>query len=114
MMVTLDFAIPLGLLVNELITNCFKHSQQAGCAEICIGLVRNPVGDVLLTVSSVRSDELDTANGPSTTAEFSYQQGQGVEIITGLVDQIDGVMKDPRWQSICDGNHDRYSGRCSQ
>jgi two-component sensor histidine kinase len=100
MMVTLDFAIPLGLLVNELITNCFKHSYPRGGAEISIRLDRNAIGDVRLLVSSTRPDPPDagTPHGLPLTREFSYQQGQGIEIITGLVAQIDGVM------TIRDGN----------
>jgi two-component sensor histidine kinase len=52
MMVTLDFAIPLGLLVNELITNCFKHSHPRGCIEVSVTLDQDPVGDILLTVAA--------------------------------------------------------------
>jgi two-component sensor histidine kinase len=98
LIVTLDFAIPLGLLVNELLTNCFKHSYPSGCSEISVRLVRNAVGDVLLTVSSTNQELPETARGLNTTGDFSYTQGQGVEIITGLVAQIDGVMQ------VCDGN----------
>jgi two-component sensor histidine kinase len=98
LIVTLDFAIPLGLLVNELLTNCFKHSYPSGCSEISVRLVRNAVGDVLLTVSSTNQELPETARGPNTTGDFSYTQGQGVEIITGLVAQIDGVMQ------VCEGN----------
>ena len=92
--VTLDFAIPLALLVNELITNCFKHSQPQGCAEVSVRLVRDPVGDLLLTVASTRSHApgAECAQSLTATCASSYAHGLGVEIVMGLTAQIDGVM----------------------
>ena len=52
--VTLDFAIPLGLLVNELVTNCVKHAVPGCRTEIFLTLCRNAGDDVLLIVSVTR------------------------------------------------------------
>jgi two-component sensor histidine kinase len=93
-MVTLDFAIPLGLLVNELITNGFKHAHPLGCAEVFVTLEHDSVGDVVLTVAADQSCAADAESSQSLTATraSTYKQGLGVEITMGLAAQIDGVM----------------------
>ena len=98
MMVTLDFATPLGLLVNELITNCFKHAHPYGHVAISVNLQRNALGDVVLTVSSAWRNEPNVPSRSGGSREVSYLRGHGIEIITSLAAQIDGGM------TIRDGN----------
>jgi two-component sensor histidine kinase len=49
--VGLDFAIPLGLLVNELVTNSLKHAFPDGGGEIEVNLSRADGGELLLVVA---------------------------------------------------------------
>jgi hypothetical protein len=52
------------------------------------------VGDVLLTVAGDQSQpaEAEFSQTAMSGRQSSYQNGLGVEIITGLAAQIDGVM----------------------
>ena len=51
LMVTLDFAIPLGLVVTELVTNCLKHAFRQDNGRISVILHRNTKSEVVLIVS---------------------------------------------------------------
>jgi two-component sensor histidine kinase len=76
----LDFAIPLGLLVTELVTNALKHAFSDGVGRIRIVLKRRPDGRFDLTVA-------DNGTG---RPEVGGVQGLGSVIIAGLVSQLDG------------------------
>lgn len=78
----LDFAIPLGLLVTELVTNALKHAFRDGVGCIRVALKRRPDGRYDLTVA-------DNGVGHS---EGGGAQGLGSVIIAGLVAQLDGVI----------------------
>jgi PAS domain S-box-containing protein len=82
--VGLDFAIPLGLLVTELVTNSLKHAFPEGGGVIEVDL-QPDAGDQL--VLSVRDDGVgyDTAAKPGPAS-------LGGTIIDGLVRQLRGVM----------------------
>jgi two-component sensor histidine kinase len=83
-MVTLDFAIPLGLVATELVTNCIKHAFWQGNDRISVTLKRNSKTEVAFIVS-------DNGGGPVFPA--ARNEGLGMKIIRGLVGQLDGVMK---------------------
>jgi two-component sensor histidine kinase len=79
--VGLDFAIPLGLVVTEIVTNALKHAFPDG-----VGVVRVSLGldgdDVLLTVGD---------NGPGfADAPGPAAAGVGSGLIRRLVAQLDG------------------------
>ena len=84
--VGLDFAIPLGLLVNELVTNSLKHAFSDGEGEIVVNLSRADDGALLLVVA-------DNGKGyrPEDTSDAS-KVALGSKIIRGLVSQLEGVI----------------------
>jgi two-component sensor histidine kinase len=92
LMVTLDFAIPLGLLVNELITNCLKHSQPSGKTQILVRLCRPPDSSISLIVSAFRPAGAAAAGSGKAADDSANKTGMGMEIIRGLVAQLDGVI----------------------
>jgi len=81
--VGIDFGIPLGLLVTELVTNSLKHAFPAGKGNIEVVLDRRPDGSIALVVSD---DGVGTAEPPPE------KQGLGTGIISGLVAQLKAIM----------------------
>jgi two-component sensor histidine kinase len=85
--VSLDFAIPLGLLVTELVTNSLKHAFPLGMGNITVILEQAENGEVILIVSDDgqgRSADHGEAGSP--------KMGLGATIITGLTAQLGGIM----------------------
>lgn len=84
--VGLDFAIPLGLIVTELVTNSLKHGFPDGSGVIEVELERATTGRVALVVS-------DNGAATGTDAGAASQSGSlGMSIVAALVRQLDGVM----------------------
>jgi two-component sensor histidine kinase len=82
-----DFAIPLGLLVTELVTNSLKHAFPDGVGKIAVVLERNDDDKLTLIVS-------DNGKGRTSAESFPYgtSPGRGINIITGLVNQLKGSL----------------------
>ncbi len=80
----LDLAIPCGLLLNELMSNCFKHAFPAA-AEGCIRVDLRPAADGtnVLTVAD------DGAGFPVGT-DFRNTHSFGLQLVNTLVEQLDG------------------------
>jgi two-component sensor histidine kinase len=77
-----DLVTKLGLIVNELVTNSFKHAT--GSTHCRIGVAQS--ADILeMTVSD---------DGPGLPAGFEPQQqkGLGMRMVLSLVDQLDGEL----------------------
>lgn len=77
-------AIPLALIVNELVTNSYKHAfknMKEGAIEISLDEKANIIR---LKISD---------NGPGYDASAASGSSVGLEIIQGLVSQIDGQME---------------------
>ncbi len=77
-------AMPVGLILAELMTNAYKHSfpeERAGTVSVSL---KRKDGRLALTVS-------DNGIGASDD-ELAGKGGSGLEIVRGLVDQIDGTM----------------------
>lgn len=85
--VGLDFAIPLGLLVTELVTNSLKHAFSDGPGRIEVELTRSGDGALLLVVS-------DNGQGYGETGAPSRgrKPALGLGIIDGLVAQLKGTL----------------------
>ena len=81
MEVDLDFALPLGLLVTELVTNALKHALPETQGRVSVSLRRTSPQTCLLTVAD---------NGPGLSPEGLAARGVGSAIIDGLVGQLDG------------------------
>lgn len=82
---SLDVAIPCGLLLNELISNCLKHafkSGRAGCIRVSISQEDD---DAVLTVED---------DGVGFPADFDIRNTTsfGLQLVSTLVDQLDGEL----------------------
>jgi PAS domain S-box-containing protein len=82
----LDLAIPLGLLVTELVTNSLKHAFPEGNGTISIILRRDTGQHMTLIVADdgIGQPENETAENP--------RSGLGTRIIARLVEQLEGQM----------------------
>jgi two-component sensor histidine kinase len=81
--VGLDFAIPLGLLVTELVTNSLKHAFPDGTGTIKVTLDLDDGGALLLIVQD---------DGQGMRSDETRSKGLGLTIINGLIDQLQGRM----------------------
>lgn len=90
--VTMDQATPCGLLVNELISNCFKHAfPHEGSGEVRVELQPlSATGDgpcqALLRVS-------DTGVGLSADFEARRGQSLGLQLVGDLARQMGGIVQ---------------------
>jgi PAS domain S-box-containing protein len=79
-----DTAIPCGLLLNELISNCLKHAfPDHRKGEVSIVMHADPSGQVTLTVRD------DGVGFPADT-DFRNSNTLGLQLVTGLVEQLQG------------------------
>ena len=85
--VGLDFAIPLGLLVTELVTNSLKHAFPGGEGHIDVLLSRNADGTFALVVS-----DDGTGYDRGAGSRGASAGGLGSKIITALVSQLKATM----------------------
>jgi two-component sensor histidine kinase len=79
----LDFAIPLALLVTELVSNALKHAFPDGQGTVEVSLDRADDGAVVLVVSD---------NGVGHDEAKTLKTGLGTRIIKGLVAQMGGTI----------------------
>ena len=82
--VGLDFSIPLGLIVTELVTNCLKHAFATGEGAIVVSLDRSNDGEIILVVSDNGLGALSEKQGAIAPTSL------GTTIIEGLVQQLGG------------------------
>jgi two-component sensor histidine kinase len=85
--VGLDFAIPLGLLVTELVTNSLKHAFPDGKGKIEVVLDRQEDGGIVLVVSDngIGYDILEASRAEKAS-------GLGTTLIDGLVSQLKAII----------------------
>jgi two-component sensor histidine kinase len=84
--ISIDDAIPCGLIINELVTNALKYAfagRKSG--EIYIGLKKAGGGRIRLTVS-------DNGVGPSDKFNLSNPETIGILIVKSLVEQMEANM----------------------
>jgi len=84
--VGLDFAVPLGLLVTELVTNSLKHAFPDGTGNISVVLQNESDRTLVLIVSD---------DGPGPYRSDTPDQGKagiGTRIIESLVAQLEGTI----------------------
>jgi len=87
--VNLDYAVPLGLLVTELVTNAIKHAFPDGNGKISVRLVRREDDQ---TIEVIVAD-----NGRGDGTDEMSRTGLGKRLINGLVQQLQGQME-VTWQ----------------
>jgi two-component sensor histidine kinase len=78
----LDFALPLGLIVNEVITNAFKHAFN-----------KQDVGHILISLKLLNSKLklIIQDNGSGIVIPENAPVSLGMDILEGLVSQINGI-----------------------
>jgi PAS domain S-box-containing protein len=83
---SIDHAIPLGLLVNELISNCLKH-----------GLPKNRPGTIHISArniqGAVRLVIRDNGNGLPENFEVARKSSMGLKLVESLARQLGGEIK---------------------
>lgn len=79
----LDFAIPLGLLINELVSNALRHAFPGGRTGMIEVTVARHGDGMMLTVADNGVGRANGATGHEST---------GSRIVNALVAQLDGVM----------------------
>lgn len=83
----INTAIPCGLIINELVTNALKHAFLPGeKGEIVITLKKKKDGDYILGVK-------DNGRGLPSNIDLSQPRTLGLEIVTILVNQINGHLE---------------------
>ena len=85
LVVGLDFAIPLGLVVTELVTNSLKHAFPRGPGAIEVVLDRSEDDAVTLIVA-------DDGEVGDQIASGDFGISLGMTIVTGLVNQLGGTL----------------------
>jgi len=82
----IDRAIPLGLILNELLTNSFKHGfkgQEGG--QVNVQFKEKPNQEYELNFS-------DTGKGLPKDFDLSKARSLGLNLVNGLVQQLDGIL----------------------
>jgi PAS domain S-box-containing protein len=81
-----DTAIPCGLLLNELISNCLKHAfPDHRKGDVAVDLHADPSGLVTLTIR-------DDGIGFPADLDFRNSNTLGLQLVTGLVEQLQGTI----------------------
>ncbi len=78
----IDKAIPLGIILTELITNCFKHAFENGGGTLSISFVKTDTS-YLLTLA-------DDGPGAPEDPQLKKTSGLGLTLIRHLTDQLKG------------------------
>jgi PAS domain S-box-containing protein len=80
-------AIPCGLIINELVTNCLKHAFPEGRkGEIMVSLQPRIEGAYELIVS-------DNGVGFPEDIDFRDTESLGLKLVISLIDQLDGTIE---------------------
>ena len=84
---SLDSAIPCGLLINELVSNSLKYAFPDGKeGEIYISIHPTDTNQFFLTVR-------DNGVGFPADIDITKSKTLGLQLVDSLVDQLDGTMK---------------------
>jgi PAS domain S-box-containing protein len=95
----IDTAVPLGMIVNELVTNSFKHAfpyKKEG--EIQIVLQREENGDCIKSINEDCNSTFmlivsDNGIGVPEDLDIENLDSLGMQLVTSLVDQLDGELE---------------------
>ncbi len=83
----INMAIPLGLIVNELVTNAMKHGfKKRAKGNILIGMKKGAKGKFELSVA-------DTGEGLPVEFDIHKTESFGMQLVTDLVKQLEGSIE---------------------
>ncbi len=88
----MDTAIPLGIIVNELISNALKHAFTENTGEIKIRLCREEENDEI-SKSLYSLIISDNGKGLPENLELESVESLGLRLVNILVDQLDGNLE---------------------
>ena len=84
---TVEAAVPCGLIINELVSNAFKHGFPAGRpGKVCVDLHPETDDHILLKVS-------DDGVGFKEGVDFRQTASLGMQLVTTLTDQVSGTIE---------------------
>jgi PAS domain S-box-containing protein len=87
-----DAALPLGLILNELVTNAFKHGlKNRKSGKVCVSLLHSQ-GDVVLTVQD---------DGPGFEWHDTGRRSSGLGLVRGLAGQLNGSLSIAAGRGTC-------------
>ncbi len=86
-LVDMDAAVPVGLVVNELVTNAFKHGTSAGGAPVSIEVRVAPLAE------SVRVAVEDDGPGPPPADATDPPRSLGMFLVASLAEQLGGSFR---------------------
>jgi len=80
----LDTAVPLGLIINEIISNSLKH-----------GILDDKEGEIIISLQEVKPTFFqlkigDNGSGIPSNIDISQSESLGFTLITSLIEQLDG------------------------
>jgi two-component sensor histidine kinase len=82
--VKIDFAIPVGLIINEVFTNAYKYAfKEKSSGEIYLSL-RHPSPNLLVIETG------DNGRGMGEDVDMKTSETFGIELIRMLTEQLDG------------------------
>jgi two-component sensor histidine kinase len=88
-----DKAIPVGLILNELISNALRHGfEPTSRGEIRVILTTSPAGEVTLSVSNQGDLSSEEGSGYSSF-DLNSMESLGLQLVQSLVRQINGVLE---------------------
>jgi two-component sensor histidine kinase len=95
----MDIAVPLGIIINELVTNSFKHAfSDKKEGEIKIELHREENEDCIKCIHEDCSNTFTLTvsdNGIGVPEDLNIEEldSLGMQLVTSLVDQLDGKLE---------------------
>ncbi len=90
----MDTAIPLGIIINELVSNSLKHAfAERDSGEISISLKRDENGRVENPDEYFLLDVRDNGVGFPEDLDFRDTDSLGLQLVVTLVDQIEGSIE---------------------
>ncbi|SDF26513.1 Two-component sensor histidine kinase, contains HisKA and HATPase domains [Methanolobus vulcani] len=82
----IDTAIPLGLIINEIVSNSLKHAFKDHKGEIFVEIVPDVDGQYMLTIR-------DNGIGFPENLDFMNTDSLGMQLVVSLVEQIEGSIE---------------------
>ncbi|MEO6304410.1 MAG: sensor histidine kinase [Bacteroidia bacterium] len=84
--INIDTAVPLGLMINEILTNAYKHAFTINGKGLVSVMLKDTDGGCILRIS-------DNGKGLPDNFEDSNQKSMGMELIYILAEQLDAILK---------------------